>query len=50
MNAEGGGEGKALFAQVQFYIVQTDDLRVDNAAAVRVHTPQIMCSTLIQNL
>lgn len=31
-----GAESKALFAQVQFYIVQTEDLHGDSALEVRV--------------
>ena len=46
-NAEGGVEGKALFAQVQFHIVHTDDLRSANAAAARVHPSQMIRSILI---
>ena len=34
-----GAESKSLFAQVQFYIVQTEDLRGDGAREVRVPTP-----------
>ena len=34
LDAEGGDEGKALFAQVQFYIVRSDNLLVDHAEAV----------------
>ena len=33
-NAEDGAESKALFEQVQFYIVQTGDLRLEDAEAV----------------
>ena len=38
VNAEGDAEHKALFAQVQFYIVKTDDLREDYAGPVRLNT------------
>ncbi len=34
MATEGRSENKALFAQVQFYIVHTDDLRKDQAESV----------------
>lgn len=34
MDAEGDGESKALFAQVQFHIVKTDNFPADHAAAV----------------
>lgn len=33
-----GAESKSLFAQVQFYIVQTEDLRGDSAREVRIPT------------
>ena len=34
MDAEGDAESKALFAQVQFHIVKTEDFPPDHAAAV----------------
>ena len=34
IDLEGGGESKALFAQVQFYTVLTDDFGEERAEAV----------------
>ena len=34
MDAEGPGESKALFAQVRFHIVETDNFLADHAAEV----------------
>ena len=34
MDAEGPGESKALFAQVHFHIVKTDNFPADHAAEV----------------
>lgn len=34
MDADAGSESRALFAQVRFYIVLTDELGLDQAATV----------------
>ena len=34
---DGGPESKALFAQVRFYILLTDELELDKADAVSFH-------------
>lgn len=38
-----GAGGKILFAQVQFYIVQSEDLQEDSAREVRISTCESRC-------
>lgn len=40
INADAGSESRALFAQVRFYVVLTDEIGLDEAATVSLqHIP-----------